>query len=116
MNASEMIKNSQISQMNINDNDTTVDGSKTFSDIKASIAKAIDTIDAALPKMKAAGIDMQKASFDARGLFRNIIRKGWGDNEVSFYTTRNGGKAILTVTARNLDDIEDEISEFVAKF
>lgn len=116
MNAIEIISKSQISQLNISDSDKSLDGSKTFSDIKSTVAQAIEKIDAALPKMKAAGVDMKKAGFDAENLFRNIVRKGWGSTEVSFYTTRDGGKAITAVTARHIDDIAKQISDFVTNY
>jgi hypothetical protein len=116
MNATEIVSKAQISQLSINDDDKSLDGSKTFADIKATIIQAIEKVNAALPKMKAAGVDMKKASRDAEGLLRNIIRKGWGDNEVEFYTTRDGNKAITVVTARNIDDIVEQVSDFVANY
>jgi len=116
MNAIEIISNAQISQLNISDDDKSLDGSKTFSDIKATVVQAIEKINAALPKMKAGGVDMKKAAFDADGLFRNVVRKGWGGNEVEFYTTRDGGQAIAAVTARNIDDISEQIRNFVANY
>lgn len=116
MNATEIISNAQISQINISDNDKTMDGSKTFADIKATIAHAINVIDEALPKMKAAGTDMKKAAWDADGLFRGIVRKGWGGNEVEFYVTRDGSKAILAINQRHIDDISDSIRDYVANY
>lgn len=116
MNAVEIISKSQISQINLNDDDKSLDGSKTFGDIKATIAQAIEKINAALPKMKAAGVDMTKAGYDAENLFRNIVRKGWGGNNVDFYTIRNGNKAIVNVTDRNIDDIAKQISNFVINY
>lgn len=116
MNATKIISNSQISQLNISDADKSLDGSKSFSDIKATVSQAIEKINAALPKMKAAGVDMKKAANDADGLFRSVVRKGWGGNEVEFYTTRNGQKTIVAITARHIDDISEQIRTFVANY
>ena len=116
MNANQIINNSVINQLNINDTDKSLDGSKTFADIKSAVAKAIDVIDGALPKMKAAGVDMKKAADDAEGLFRGIIRKGWGGNEVEFYVTRDGDKAITVINQRHLDNIVAQIENFVANY
>ena len=116
MNANEIINNSFIAQIGINDSDKSLDGSKTFVDAKAAIAKAIDTIAAALPKMKAAGTDMSQAADQAEGLFRSIVRKGWGGNEVEFYVTRDGDKAITAIGQRTIDDIAEKITNFVANY
>lgn len=116
MNAAEIISNSQINQLGISDNDRSLDGSKSFADIKATVAQAIEKINTALPKMKAAGADMKKASWDAGLLFRNIVRKGWGGAEVEFYVTRNGHKAITVVDTNHLDDISEQIRAFVANY
>jgi hypothetical protein len=107
---------SKLGNLGIKDDDKSLDGDKTFTDIKAGVAKAIGIIDEALPKMKAAGIDMQKASSDVDGLFRNVVRKAWGANEVEFYVTRNGQKAITAINQRHLDNIISEISQHVAEF
>jgi hypothetical protein len=116
MNAREIIENSTVNQLGIKDTDCSLDGTKTFSDIKDSIAKAINVIDEALPKMKAAGVDMQKASVDCRGIFRSIIRKGWGGAEVEFYVIHKGHKAITAIGPRHLDGIVRQISEYVLNY
>lgn len=116
MDANEIISNSQISQLSINDDDKSLDGTKTFADIKAVVVRAIDTINEALPKMKEAGVDMKKAAFDAELLLRSIVRKGWGGNEVEFYVTRNDGQAITAVTNRHIDDVAEQVSRLVANF
>lgn len=115
MNASEIISKSMLSQINLNDDDKSFDGSKTFGDYKAAIAQVIEKIDAMLPKMKAAGTDMKKASGEVDGLFRNMLRKAYG-KETSFYTMRNGSKALVNVTDRNIDDITKQVSDFVANY
>lgn len=116
MNANEIISKSVISQIDIEDTDKSLDGTKTFADIKNNITKAIDVINEALPKMKAAGVDMKKASGDAEGLLRNIVRKEWGGNKVEFYVTRDSHKAITAVTPRTIDDIVKEVSNYVANY
>ena len=116
MNANEIIKSSKISQIGISDDDKSLDGSKSFADIKATVVKAINIIDQALPKMKAAGQDMKKAAGDVDGLFRNIVRKGWGGVEVEFYVTREGKKTITVVTARHIDDIVEQVNQIVANY
>lgn len=116
MNGSAIVGSSQIGQMGIEDTAKNVGSDKTFGDYKATISQTIEKIDALLPKMKAAGTDMKKASNEVDGLFRNMVRKAWGSNETSFYTNRNGNKVIVNVTARNLDDISKKISDFVANY
>lgn len=116
MNASEIINNATISRLGIVDTDTSLDGSISFADIKGTIASAIEKIDDALPKMKAAGVDMEKASFDARGLFRAMVRRGWGGNEVDFYFARHGQKSITAVNQRHIDDIVDVICDKITNY
>lgn len=116
MNAIEIVNNSVIGQVDINDSDKNLDGSKTFADAKSAIVTAINVIDEALPKMKAAGIDMKKATGDAEGLFRSIVRKGWGGNEMDFYTIRDGNKAIVGINQRTIDDIVNQVRDFVANY
>lgn len=115
MNASEIINNSIISKININDSDKSFDG-KTFADAKEVIAKAINVIADALPKMKAAGVDMKKSQWDAEELFRSIVRKGWGGNEIDFYTMRDGNKALVGINQRTIDDIVNQVRDFVANY
>jgi hypothetical protein len=114
MNTNEMIRD--LDKLGIQDSDMSLDNSKSFLDIKNSVIKAIDIIDNALPKMKTAGIDMKKAAFDAEGLFRNIIHKGWGEIEVEFYVIHNGHKAITAIGPRHLDSIVEQIKSYITNY
>jgi hypothetical protein len=116
MDAKKMIGNSQVSKLGIKDTDKSLDGKKSFLDIKNDIAGAIKVIDDALPKMAAAGIDMKKASQEADGIFRSAVRKRWGNSEVDFSVTRNGGKAITAINQRHLDDISVQVVDHVKNF
>ncbi len=115
MDVQQIISQSFLSNMDIQDSDLSVDG-KTFLDAKEAVAKAINTIAEALPKMKESGIDMKKASVDAEGLFRSLIRKEWGGNEIDFYVTKDGNKSIVGVTQRSIDDIVNQVVSIVANY
>jgi hypothetical protein len=104
MNADQII-NKSLDQINIHE-----DSVETFTNLKNAIAKAINIIDQALPKMKASGIDMSKIGFDTEQLFKSVVRKSLGSNAVDLYIIKDGNKAILTISINvGLTDIIDVV-------